>query len=172
MLKLLSPVAETFGIYSASNPDYDLQDDPDASYTDAETEYQQVNYSSIDEMPAELHGVRVAPTWMMDGYEFVQGSVYQDPGVITTFVAYTHEDECAFLTSQIFLNEEYISGYQFEQSIREYDTDQIAGQQVTLYKNDQGDIESYSWICDDAHYTFTGKVTVDELAKIIEGLMV
>ena len=61
LLKFLKPLAETFGIYSANHLNTPVPEQSITLYADEETGFEQVFYTSAEDMPEEWNGFRVQP---------------------------------------------------------------------------------------------------------------
>jgi len=92
LLKLLTPVAETFGIYSTSTIESEEPAVQNALVIE-DTGYEQVTYDSIEEMPSEVGGYQIIPAWIPDSFVFVQGSTYEDPDMAYCTLSYQDNDD-------------------------------------------------------------------------------
>lgn len=76
LLKYLTPLAETFGIYSSNSLTTQSPEQSDVLYSDKDTGYEEVYYTSAEDMPSEWHNFRVQPVWLPERFSFIQGSMY------------------------------------------------------------------------------------------------
>lgn len=168
LLKLLAPVAETFGIYSTSTFDSETSANINAIVLDDDTEYEQLTYASIDQMPSELNGYKALPGWVPERFAFAQGSYYQDPDMEHSTLLYQYADHSLSVELYIYKNDESVFGYTFERTLPEPATEEINGFSVNFYHNKMhGELMAASWIDDAAHYQVHGNVSEEEMRQII-----
>ena len=170
LLKLLAPVAETFGIYSSNTFDSQHAGLNDDAFIDEDTEYEQLNYASLADMPAEVDGYPVVPAWVPERFEFLQGSIYEDPDMAYITVSYMAED-VLILNTSIFYNDEAVLSYDYERTLSEPMIEELSGTSVSYYQNEDEGMLSASWIVDDAHYHAVGDLTIAEMQQVIEGML-
>jgi len=168
LLKLLAPVAETFGIYSTSTFGSDDPVNDNTALLNEDTEYEQLTYLSLEEMPSEISGYRIIPGWIPERFAFVQGSVYEDPDMAHCSMLYSYESEYLNITTSIFYNEDAVFGFEYERTLPEPLTEVINGYSVSYYHNNSNEKRlSASWIEETTHYHIDGNVTEKELKQII-----
>lgn len=170
LLKLLSPVAQTFGIYSANNP----INPPDASdgheYVDEDTEYEQVNYSRLEDMPTQLKGYKIVPAWIPERFTFATGSIYEDPTIAIASIFFNGNDEFLTLNISFYEDDEDVTSYVYEAYTEDEHSMQVAGQPVTYYHNDSGEIRAASAIAQNVHLYIGGNISEYELEQIIASM--
>ena len=171
LLKVLAPVAETFGIYSASSIDFQAPEPDSIVYFDEDTEYSQQNYLSLAEMPSEVDGFRIVPEWMPDRFSFVQGAVYVDPDMAEASVTYQSGEDTVIIRTLLSYSDDAVFGYTYERALDEPQTDIVNGRTLNVYENTESDKLSASWVEQDAHYQISGNMTVAELKRIAGSLM-
>ncbi|MBQ8506062.1 MAG: DUF4367 domain-containing protein [Clostridia bacterium] len=171
LLKLLAPVAETFGIYSTSSMDSKAPIPNDIAYTDAETEFSQQTIFSLEEMPAEKDGFRVIPQWLPERFAFQQGAVYEDPDMMEISVSYQAGDDILVIRMMLSYNDESVFGYEYERTLNEPLTEDINGRELSYYHNTDSERMSASWIDQGAHYQISGNISHEELTQIVGSMM-
>lgn len=171
LLKLLAPVAETFGIYSSNTFDSQQTAPDNAVLSEDDTGYTQTSYTRLADMPAEVDGYRTVPAWVPERFAFLQGSFYEDPEMVNISASYADEDDILSLNTWVFYNDDIIFNYYFERTLEEPATDTIEGIEVTYYHNLEDERLSASWIDGAAHYQVFGDVTVDELDRFIRSML-
>lgn len=175
LLKLLAPVAETFGIYSTSNLETETSDTQAGeglvSYSFIDTEYEQVDYENLDEMLKAQKNLKIEADEVPERFEFVQGSVYEDPDIVRTTITFAANEDILTLTSIGYTNDDSVSGYVFERTLDEPVVEYISGKEVTYYHNQTENQLSAAWIDQDVVYMIRGAISEDELRQIIGNLL-
>ena len=171
LLKLLAPVAETFGIYSTSTFDSETSANINAIVLDDDTEYEQLTYASIDQMPSELNGYKALPGWVPERFAFAQGSYYQDPDMEHCSIFYAFMEDFLTIEISVFYNDESVFGFEYERTLPQPLTEEINGHTVNYYHNMEGNSLSASWIDGTAHYHVHGNISAGELEQIVGGMM-
>lgn len=170
LLKILGPAAETFGIHSTNNPDNPADPSDNHEYTDADVEFEQVNYTSLEDMPTQLKGFTIVPRWIPERYTFTSGSIYEDLDTAVVSMLFQNGDEFLALNISFYENEEDSFSNVYE-SCPEYEKSmQVENQSVTYYHNDSGEIRAVSAIAQNAHVYIGGSITEHELAQIISSM--
>lgn len=171
LLKLLAPVAETFGIYSAGTFESEVPED-DAALVIDDTGYEQLTYAALDQMPAEVSGYKVVPDWTPERFAFNLGTLYEDPDMAYCTLFYQNNDEAFSVNSYIYHNDDTVFSYEYERTLSEPLNEDIDGFSVSFYHNNEdGEVLAASWIDGDAHYHVEGMLTYDELRQIISSMM-
>lgn len=171
LLKLLAPVAETFGIYSTSTFDSEDSVNKNTLVID-DTEYEQVTYAAIEQMPSEVGGYRIIPAWIPERFDFVQGNVYEDPDMAYCSLTYVHLDSYLGLNAYIYHNEEAVAGFEYERTLSEPQSEEVNGLLVNYYRNQEtGELSSASWIYGNVHYNVEGDITDEELRRIVVSMI-
>lgn len=171
LLKILAPVAETFGIYSTSSIDSDPPAQSNLAYTDEETDYSQQVFNTLAEMPAEKDGFRVIPQWLPERFGFLQGTLYEDPDMAEATVSYQAGDDFLLIRLMISYNDESAFVYSYERTLDEPLAEEINGIAVSFYENMDDRMMSASWINREAHYHLTGNLTLDEARQIAASMV-
>lgn len=168
LLKLLNPVAETFGIYTEDGQNTSERTSSHDYHTDAETGIEQQLYTCLKDMPAVIDQYTVIPRYVPQGYIFVQGTVYQDEDVTNVSLTYQYADDYLMFTIVIYRHEDIVSGFEFEKTTQEDASITGNDQYVTKYFNQHGEICSFSWILQNAHYNVYGTLEEAEIVKLIQ----
>lgn len=170
LLKYLGPVAQTFGLYSMSNVDQQAAEIPHA-YTDEFTEYKQINYHSLAEMPAQLWGQSILPGWIPERFAFVNGTIYEDESMASASLYFGGEgNDTLSLILSFYKKEEDITSYVFEVSTADQNRMTVAGRALTYYFNDDGQIRAVSAIEEKAHFFIGGSISEEELDRIVASM--
>lgn len=171
LLKLLAPVAETFGIYSAST--FDSEDsDNNNSVLIEDTGYEQITYTSLEQMPSEVGGYQIIPDWVPERFSFVQGNVYEDPDMALCSVSYKYMDSSLGVNTYIYYNDEAVVGLEYERTLSEPRSEEVKNLSINFYHNhEDGKLSAASWIYEDAHYDVEGNLTNEELRQIVASLI-
>ena len=170
LLKFLEPVAQTFGIYSANNLVNHVDEDEAHEYVDEETEYEQLNYAKLEDMPVQLKGCKIVPDWIPERYTFAAGSIYEDENVAIASIFFNGSDEFLSLSISVYKNDEDASAYVYEAYTKDEHLMQVEDQSVTYYHNDSGQIQASSAITDNVHVYIGGNITEYELEQIIASM--
>ena len=171
LLKVLTPVAETFGIYSASSIDSQAPAPQRSISFDADTEYTQQTYLSIEEMPAEVDGFKLVPEWIPDRFSFMQGAVYLDPDMAEASVTYQAGEDTVIIRWMLSYSDEDTFSYEYERKLDVPTTEIINGLELSYYENIDNNRIYASWVDRDAHYQVAGNITIEEAKLIAESLM-
>lgn len=167
LLKFLKPLTETFGIYSANTLNNPQPEQTNAPYDDDDTGYEQVFFSTAEEMPSEWNGLRVQPTWLPERFSFIQGSMYEDDSVAIFSATYIAGESFFNLTTNFFADDEDITTYEYQKTLGDPILEVIAGQEVTYYLNSDTQRLSASWIDQNAHYLVFGDIIEEEMRSIV-----
>ena len=171
LLKLLAPVAETFGIYSANN----FETEPLVQISEAhgfiETMYEQLTYDTLEAMPQQIAGLDIVPEWLPEGFEFIQSTVYEDPDMMRATILYGRGEATLSLAITMFVDSQDISGYLCERSETEPRNETISGLEVTFYSNVDSNRLSATWINENVCYLAHGEISEEELYRFVEELI-
>ena len=168
LLKWLEPLAETFGIHTElSSPEPTVCP---ADVAIGQTTFSQTEYSSLEEMPAEIDGYAAIPGWVPERFVFSYGLVYRDENMSVSSILFTAGDEWMNYQITIYHTEREIMDFEYEKTVRELTVDGIGEYEVTIYHNSRNNTLSASWIDRDASYTITGAISEEELRSIIESI--
>lgn len=171
LLKILAPVAETFGILSTSNLSSDLPVQDNQIYIDEETEYSQQSFLSLAEIPAEKNGFRVTPKWVPERFAFHQGAIYEDPDMADISITYLDGEDMLFLRTMILYDDENIFSYVYEKTLEEPITEVFEDITLSYYRNMDDNMMSVSWIDREAHYHLMGNITLEEVRLIVGSIL-
>ncbi len=166
LLKWLEPLADTFGIYSTVEQVTESPVESNAAFTVSDAEYEQQNYTALEDMPAEMKGYRIIPEWVPERFEFVQGSIYEDENMSKASLYFQSGEDNLSLIVSYFANDEDISSFTYEQTAAEQHSMSVQDQTLTYFFNDSGEIRAASKIESEAHIYIGGNITEDELARI------
>ena len=168
LLKLLEPLAQTFGIVTTDQLTESDSIEGEVSVEGDDTE--QIVYDSLETMPKVLNGHVVVPGWVPERYIFEQGVVF-DNGVFEKYnVMYWYNNEWLSIDVTTYQEENTVVDFQYERAIDEPETVTVNGCEVLIYENsDEGKIYA-AWVNDNANYSLYGVVTKKELVQIIESM--
>lgn len=168
LLKLLQPVAETFGIYMNYSDDQASEVEIENPYTISEDENSTVLHYDLDELPDTYLGHAIKPGWMPEGYVFVQASSFSEINLQKYAIDYVCEGQEISISISIHTDTEAVINYQYEQT-RETPEDRVVGSRiVTFYNNAHDRQQLVSWIEGDAHYSVCGTIPIEEIVCIVE----
>ncbi|MBE5772809.1 MAG: DUF4367 domain-containing protein [Clostridiales bacterium] len=168
LLKLLEPLAQTFGIVTTDQLTELDSIEGEVSVEDDETE--QIVYDSLETMPKVLNGHVVVPGWVPERYIFEQGVVFDNGVFEKDNVMYWYNNEWLSIDVTTYQEENSVVDFQYERAIDEPETVTVNGCEVLIYENsDEGKIYA-AWVNDNANYSLFGVVTKKELVQIIESM--
>lgn len=171
LLKLLTPVAETFGIYSTTTIE-SAEPAVQNTLVIEDTGYEQVTYDSIEQIPSEVGGYRITPAWVPERFAFIQGNVYEDPDMAYCTLSFRDNEDMLRVNTYIYFNEELVVGYVYERTLSEPRNEEVDGALVSFYHNNEdGEILSSSWIDREANYQVEGNVTEKEMKRIVYSMI-
>ena len=172
--KLFAPLAETFGIYSASNLESDASVQPPqegmVAYTLEDTFHVQMDYETLEDMPVEAGGFRIVPAWVPERFSFAQGSIYEDPEIIRATVTYAAGEDLLSVVTVYHLNDSAVSGYVFEKKADELGVEHINGVDVNFYINATEETLYATWVGKNSHCLVSGTLSQSEMITLIEGM--
>jgi hypothetical protein len=175
LLKFLLPVAQTFGIVSS---DYVIDDKQVTEYrSEDDVESQEVNFTSLDELPTEFALPVVSSNCIPDGYQFVQGTWYNNPDLERCSFLFSSEEQSDeqngdkwFTLDVMELATNSTVDHEFERQLETPETINIDGVDVTLYYNSDDLYISVSWLIDHFSYNLYGTLTEEDLIHIISSI--
>ena len=168
LLKWLEPLAETFGIHTElSSPEPTVCP---ADVAIGQTTFSQTEYSSLEEMPAEIDGYAAIPGWVPERFAFSYGLVYQDENMTVSNILFTADGEWMSIIMTLYHTEQQITDFEYEKTIGEHIVESIGGFDITVYHNANDGSLFGSWIDRDASYSISGSITDEELKNIIENI--
>ena len=166
LLKLLEPIAQTFGIYGEDHVDESVHETPyQAQADDSETIY----YPTAEDVPITYEGYRIRLNCVPERYQYYTGSLYEDPDIKILNVYYQHEEEMLSYTVQIFKDDETELGFLYEKKLEDGQTLIMGTLSLTYYHNSKDNLLYASWIDQDAHYCLNGNISESELEEILNG---
>ena len=167
LLKLLKPVAQTFGIYLNYADDQPTAI-PEISYGVSQEETSQVMYDDLSALPDEHQGYALKPGWIPEGYAFVQASSFVD-SILTKYAICYQRGTDELNVFIMFYPDLDTTSSQFFERTDEIVTERIIGSKmVTFYRNANDQIQSVSWLDGNAHYCIAGHIAADDVDKMVE----
>ena len=126
----------------------------------------ELSYTSLQEA-LEDNEVTVAlvPTWLPEGYEFVDITIEQSPLQKRYRAKYVKEEETIKVTVQEYLNKYPVYVEQSEGLVEEYVVSGITYYLFTNYDNVKA-----VWIVDSYECYISGNVTIEELKQMIDSI--
>lgn len=167
LLKLLQPVAETFGIYMNYPDDNDSRTDTEQIYTVSDDENATVLHNDLSEIPDTFEGYGIKPRWIPDGYVFAQATSFQDINLIKYAIDFQRGTDELNIIISVYPDPDEVISYWYERTAEEVVEKNIDSRMVTFYRNAEDTIQSVSWIDGNIHYAIVGNVTIDEIEKIV-----
>jgi hypothetical protein len=168
LLKLLEPLAQTFGIVTTDQLTELDSIEGEVSVEDDETE--QIVYDSFEAMPKTYKGHVVVPGWVPERYAFDHGSFFDNGWVEKFTISYHHADDWLSIDMILNRDEDAAVDYQYERALEEPVSIDIEGVEVLLYENsDEGSIYA-AWVDNNVNYNLFGILTREELIQIITSM--
>jgi hypothetical protein len=168
LLKLLEPLAQTFGIVTTDQLTESDSIEGEISVEDDDTE--QIVYDSLETMPKVYKGHVVVPGWVPERYAFDQGIVYANEWFEKDTISYRNNDEYLIIDVMTYQEEDTVVDFQYERATDEPEKIDILGIEVLFYENaDAGNIHA-AWVNDNANYNLFGAVTREEAVRIIRSV--
>lgn len=164
--KILTPVAETFGIYVNTQ----ATPSPTEAPSSPREEGLQIPLSSLSDVPETVEGYPVRPSWLPGGLAFSSGSAFSNPDVTIYSMDFAGTDAWMNLVVHVFTSEEAVSSYEFELTMKSPVEAPIGPYQVTYYSNAHSHLQSASWVYENAHYLLVGQITQEDMFQFIEHL--
>lgn len=167
LLKLLQPMAETFGIYM-NYPDHDsTENTAEKRYTMSEDENTTVIHKDLSEIPDTYGGYAIKPGWIPEGYAFEQATSFEEINLVKYSIEYLRETNELNIFVAILVDPESVTEYRYERVADENFEQMIGSRLVTFYRNTDDDLLLVSWIEDRAHYTICGNVAFEEMQQMV-----
>ena len=167
LLKLLNPIAQTFGI----SLDELKPDTPPAEAYSSRIDAQSMQqFSTEDEIPIEYNGYRIKLNNIPERFTFSNGTFYPSDLMKTFNCMYQSGDEWLFYNVNIFETDQVGIEYQFETTMEVQEKRQIGMIELTFYHNGDDETQSVSWVDRNAHYSIYGHISLEELTDIINGI--
>jgi hypothetical protein len=167
LLKLLNPIAQTFGI-SLDVQSIDRPANEDYSVVLDDQEMRQ--FSTEDDIPTKYDGYRIKLNKIPERYSYLDGAFYPSQQVNTFNFMYQSGDEWLSYNVNIFKTDAVGIEYEFETTMEVQEVRQIGMVELTFYHNDDDETQYVSWVDRNAHYSLAGYITLDELTAFINGI--
>lgn len=168
--KILKPIAQTFGILVDEQPD--VSPAPTAAvsicYTVGKSHSSRVSYPTLEDVPLSYRGYTIRPTFIPEGYVYVGGSLFTSTNADIFAMDFVSGDDWITLSVHILPPEGTVSFYEFEQTLESPIERQIGRHVVTFYTNATDEVQSVSWVHENAHYFLSGEITDDAIVQFIE----
>ena len=166
LLKLLNPIAQTFGIsLDVQSIDIPLNEEYSVALDDQEMR----QFSTEDEIPAKYDGYRIKLNNIPERYSYLDGAFYSTHATKTFNFMYQSGNEWLSYNVNIFETDEMGMEYQFETTMEVQEVHQVGMVELTFYHNDDDETQYVSWVDRNAHYSLYGYISMDELTDIING---
>lgn len=167
LLKILNPIAQTFGIsLDERNPDL-----PQSAVTILNDEsIGSTQFSSEADVPEMYKGYKIRLNHVPERFSLDNGYFFSNPEMIK-ILCYYQDTEAGWLQYgvTIFPYEEISGQLDFEKT-EDRAIAQYAGmKEITIYNNTDEGIVSSSWIDRNAHYSIYGSVTEAEMNELLHG---
>jgi len=167
LLKLLQPVAETFGIYMNYSDDQVSNAVQENLYSISEDENSIVLYHDLSELPNSYNGYAIKPSWIPEGFTFVQASSFSESNLQKYVFDYIRgEDELSIAVS-FYSDSNSVVSYFYERTEEEVIERMVDSKKVTFYRNADDHVQSVSWVDENLHYSIVGNVTTEEVERIV-----
>jgi hypothetical protein len=165
LLRLLEPLAQTFGIVTTDQLTESDSIEGEVSVEGDDTE--QIVYDSLETMPKVLNGHVVVPSWVPERYAFDHGTFFDNGWVEKFTISYHHADDWLSIDMILNRDEDAAVDYQYERAIDEPKTIDVEGIEALFYENSREGSIYAVWINDNVNYNLFGVVTREELIRII-----
>lgn len=167
LLKLLQPLAETFGIYMNYSDNTPTTTPAAHQYAVSAVENTAVLYSSLDELPDSAGDYAIKPRWLPEGFSFQRGSLFEEGNMQAYHLDYLRGTDEINILINIHADPEAVVSYTYEQTTGETSERMIGTVLVTFYRNANDKWQLVSWIDGCAHYNVSGQITVEEMEQLI-----
>jgi len=166
LLKLLNPIAQTFGIsLDVQSIDSPINEDYSVVLDDQEMR----QFSTEDDIPAKYDGYRIKLNNIPERYSYLDGAFYPSQATNTFNFMYQSGDEWLSYNVSIFQTDDVGIEYQFETTMEVQEVRQVGMVELTFYHNGKDKTQYVSWVDRNAHYSLYGYISMDELTDIING---
>lgn len=167
LLKLLNPLAETFGI---SLDELKSETDPVEVYASILDDQEMKQFSTEDEIPAKYQGYRIKLDQIPERFTYADGQFYPSEQVDTFNFLYLDGGKSLQYNVNIFETDDVGLQYLFETTLEETGKANIGMIELSFYHNGHDDTQHVSWVDRNAHYSLYGYITMEELTDIINGI--
>lgn len=171
LLKYLMPVAQTFGIVS---PDYQLADTSSTEYWTEDTDAQEIDFYTLDAVPAQLCQEVLESNCIPDGFELVNGVWYSDLHIEKCTLLFADDDADKWFVLEFMKvggEGEITTDYEYERQLDVPDTIVVNGAKVTVYYNSDDRGLYMSWLIGNGDYNISGNISDDLAKEIISSLL-
>ncbi len=172
LLRLMKPFAETFMIYSGDTPEATPVPVTSEVYSDVERTFNQAEFTTLADCPDTIEGYPAKPVWMPERFTYLQGSMYAD--TLITSITHVYQSDMGICIIDISLLDDAndVDSYSYEQTENQpTHSEYVQGYPATFYYNNEGQLNSASWIVNNAHYSITGRMTKDEILQILTSIL-
>ena len=167
LLKLLNPLAETFGI---SLDELKSETDPVEVYASILDDQKMKQFLSEDEIPAKYQGYRIKLDHIPERFTYTDGQFYPSEQVDTFNFLYLDGGKSIQYNVNIFETDDVGLQYLFETTLEETGKANIGMVELSFYHNGHDETQYVSWVDRNAHYSLYGYITMEELTDIINGI--
>jgi len=169
LLKLLEPLAQTFGIVTTdqlaeSNP-------AEGKIIIGIDDIEQNVYDSLERMPRKVNEHTIIPDWVPERYSFEHGTTFDNGAYQRYTVTYHSDDDWLFIETTLFPDEDTVVDFRYERAVIEPVMIDVAGVGVQLYQNDDNQTLYASWINDTVSYNLSGALSKEELVRIVSSIV-
>lgn len=169
LMRLMRPVAETFLLYSGTEPEAPVI--TDNQYAEREKITEDEQYASLQEAPIRLRGYPIRPAGIPERFTYLQGSAYSDDLNTSITHVYMGDDGMCIFTVLVLHDGQQTSSQLYERTLEEPREMYIAGCRVYFYINSDDATMSASWVSEAAQYGVFGVISEEELKEIVESTM-
>ena len=166
LLKLLNPIAQTFGI---SLDERKPETDQEMNYPIEDSILEQTQFSSETDVPIQYEGYRIRLSHVPERFTFMSGSVLNDELWIIYNMFYQSGETWLNYYVNIFPDDKTDLVLEYEKTADVLRTETVGMKELTFYHNSTDETISVSWVDKNAHYSLYGNLTEEELSEIIEG---
>lgn len=165
--KVLKPVAQTFGIVIDDQTELtpEVTDAPVYTVEDAPSET--IAFASLSDVPEAHDGCAIRPRWLPEGFAFAGGSHFSSIDSEIYSLVFTNGESEFSLLIHIYTYEYSVASYEYERTLDIPIEKNIGNHAVTFYNNAHDDIQSASWVCENAHYLLSGEIASGDIIQFV-----
>ena len=171
LLKLLQPVAETFGIYMNYSDDTVSDTVPEQRYGVSEDENTTAIHYDLSALPDAYDGYAIKPGWIPEGYVFAYATSFAESNLIKYSICYQRGSDELSVQVSAYPDPGEVTSNSYELTMEEVFEKNIDSKMVTFYRNAHDSIQSVSWVEGNLHYSISGKITIDEIDRMVSGYL-